>query len=91
VLGLVILWLVTRRGALRTPWLVTGTFFAGYGIARFTVEFWREPDPQFLARHPQGHVVSLGDFGVTMGQALTLPMLLAGLALIVLARSRAAR
>jgi phosphatidylglycerol---prolipoprotein diacylglyceryl transferase len=91
VLGLVILWLVTRRGALHTPWLVTGTFLAGYGLARFTVEFWREPDPQFLARHPQGHVVSLGEFGLTMGQTLTLPMLLAGLALIAMARTRGAR
>jgi phosphatidylglycerol---prolipoprotein diacylglyceryl transferase len=88
LLGLIVWYLVTRRNALRFPWAITGTFFAVYGAARFTVEFWRQPDPQFLARHPQGHVVSFGEVGVTMGQLLSLPMLVAGLALIALARAR---
>jgi phosphatidylglycerol---prolipoprotein diacylglyceryl transferase len=87
VMGL-ILWLMVRRGALRTPWLVTGAFFALYGAARFTVEFWRVPDDQFLAAHPQGHVISLGDFGLTMGQTLSLPMLVLGLVLIATATAR---
>jgi phosphatidylglycerol---prolipoprotein diacylglyceryl transferase len=88
LLGLVIWYLVTRRAALRFPWAITGTFFAGYGAARFVVEFWREPDPQFLALHPRGYVVALGDVGVTMGQLLSLPMLVLGLVLIALARAR---
>ncbi|WP_209427327.1 prolipoprotein diacylglyceryl transferase [Pararhodobacter sp. SW119] len=88
LLGLIVWYLVSRRDALRFPWAITGTFFAVYGAARFLVEFWRVPDPQFLARHPQGHVLSLGEFGVTMGQLLSLPMLLAGLALIAFARAR---
>ncbi len=88
LLGLVVLYLVRRRDALRFPWAITGTFLAGYGAARFLVEFWREPDAQFFARHPQGFVVWLGEFGLTMGQLLSLPMLLAGLALVALARAR---
>ena len=88
LLGLVVWWLIRRYNALARPWLITGTFFAIYGAARFIVEFWREPDPQFLARHPQGHVVSLGDFGVTMGQLLSLPLLAVGLVLIALALRR---
>lgn len=85
-----ILFLMARRGALRTPWLVTGAFFALYAAARITVEFWRVPDDQFLAVHPQGHVLTLGDFGLTMGQTLSLPMLVLGLGLILWARRRAA-
>ncbi len=47
------------------PGLVTGIFFAGYGIFRFLVEFVREPDGPFL-----------GWF--TMGMALTVPLWLIG-------------
>jgi len=88
LLGLIILWLVRRRHALQFPWLITGVFFAVYGLARFIVEFWRMPDEQFLMRHPQGHVLSLGEVGVTMGQLLSLPMIVAGALLIAFALSR---
>jgi phosphatidylglycerol---prolipoprotein diacylglyceryl transferase len=88
LLGLVVWVLITRFRALQFPWLVTGAFFAIYGLARFTVEFWRVPDPQFLARHPQGHVLSMGEFGITMGQLLSLPMLALGVLVIALALRR---
>jgi len=88
LLGLVI-WIMVKRGrALRTPWLVTGIFLAGYGLARFIVEFWRMPDDQFLAVDPAGYVLRLGDFGLTMGQTLSLPMLLLGVVLIATAGRR---
>ncbi len=88
LLGLVVWVLVRRFQALQFPWLVTGVFLAIYGAARFTVEFWRVPDPQFLALHPQGHVLSLGEFGLTMGQLLSLPMLALGVAVMALALRR---
>ncbi len=81
VLGLV-LFVLVRRGALRRPFAVTGWFFSLYALARITVELWREPDPQFFARHPEGLVIDLGVFGLTMGQALSLPMLALGLFLL---------
>ena len=89
-LGLILWWLVTRRGALRRPWFVTGVFLAWYGAARITVEFWRMPDDQFLAADPAGYVIRLGDLGLTMGQTLSLPMLILGLGLIAWSRRRAA-
>jgi phosphatidylglycerol:prolipoprotein diacylglycerol transferase len=88
-LGLVMWWLVTRRHALHRPWLITGVFLAGYGLARIVVEFWRMPDDQFLAVDPAGYVLRLGDFGLTMGQTLSLPMLAIGLVLALTARGRA--
>ena len=89
LLGLVLWLLVTRGRALQKPWLVTGVFLTLYALARILVEIWRMPDDQFLAVDPAGYVVRLGDFGLTMGQTLSLPMLAIGLILIVTARRRA--
>ncbi|MCC5827162.1 prolipoprotein diacylglyceryl transferase [Alkalimonas sp.] len=55
-----------------------GVFLLGYGVARFIVEFFREPDAHL-------GVLSLG---MTMGQWLCLPMILAGLALIAYCQLR---
>ncbi|WP_114964889.1 prolipoprotein diacylglyceryl transferase [Alkalilacustris brevis] len=87
VLGLVLAWLVWRRGALKLPGLTLGVFLAGYGLSRFVVEFWREADAQFITPdNPLGHVIRLGDLGLSMGQLLSLPMILLGLGLILWAR-----
>jgi len=57
----------------RSPGSVAGLFLVGYGIFRFTVEFWRVPDVQL------GYLL----WGwVTMGQVLSLPMILVGLGLM---------
>jgi phosphatidylglycerol:prolipoprotein diacylglycerol transferase len=55
---------------------LTGVFVLGYGIARITGEFFREPDA-FLGFLP---------FGATMGQVLCIPMLFLGIWLILRAR-----
>ncbi len=72
------LWLRTDARA-RTGTL-TGALVAGYGVARIIGEFFRQPDANlgFLAG------------GVTMGQLLSLPMVLAGLFLILRARRHGA-
>ncbi|RME32787.1 MAG: prolipoprotein diacylglyceryl transferase [Gammaproteobacteria bacterium] len=66
-----LLWFYSARP--RPAGSVSGLFLAGYGCARFLVEFAREPDPQL------GYL-AFGWF--TMGQLLSLPMVVAGLALI---------
>lgn len=68
-----------RLGGLKRPGLVGGIFTTGYGIARFLVEYVRAFDP------------SIGLIGgvITMGQLLSLPMILAGLILIALSRKAA--
>ncbi|WP_010137968.1 prolipoprotein diacylglyceryl transferase [Oceanicola sp. S124] len=86
VLGLLLLWLAFGTRTLRSPWRLTGVFVAGYGIARFVVEFFRLADAQFITPgNPHGHVLRLTEsLGLTMGQLLSLPMVLIGLALIAL-------
>lgn len=80
VLYAVIGHLVHRTDILKTPGALAGVFAMGYGLARFVVEFFREPDAQV------GYLAG----GITMGQILSLPMVFAGLVLFLWAR-RAAR
>jgi phosphatidylglycerol:prolipoprotein diacylglycerol transferase len=90
ILGAVLLWLGWRRGALRLPGTLTGLFFAGYGMARFAVEFVRQPDAQFVTPgNPLGLAFHVGGYGLTMGQALSLPMIAFGLGMVLWARRRA--
>lgn len=89
-LGLLLIWLVWRHGALKTPGLIAGTFFAGYGAARFFVEFFRQPDAQFVsAGNPLGLAWHMGGWGLTMGQILCVPMIVLGVWLILRARRMA--
>ncbi|RQR57510.1 prolipoprotein diacylglyceryl transferase [Burkholderia sp. Bp9002] len=59
---------------------VSALFLIGYGLARFTVEFAREPD-DFLG---------LLALNLSMGQWLSLPMILAGILMMVWAYRRRA-
>ncbi|MDO8268849.1 MAG: prolipoprotein diacylglyceryl transferase [Moraxellaceae bacterium] len=70
----VLLWWYSARP--RPRMAVSGLFLAGYGAARFTVEFFRQPDAD------KGFI--LFDW-MTMGQILTTPMILGGLVLMLLA------
>lgn len=71
--------LVHATRAPRHPGFLAGSFLVGYGLCRSFVELFREPDAQvgFLAG------------GLTMGIVLSLPMIAAGLVLIVRSRSTA--
>jgi phosphatidylglycerol---prolipoprotein diacylglyceryl transferase len=88
-LGLILLALL-RSGALARPGLITGVFLTGYGLARFVVEFFRQADGQFITPdNPMGHVLGGASLGLSMGQLLSLPMVVAGLWLLARARARA--
>ena len=69
VLLFVVLFLLARRpGGFSRPGFLTGVFLIGYGLSRILVELAREPDavPGYLFG------------GTTMGQWLSVPMLLGG-------------
>ena len=65
-----LLWLYSRKP--RPVGAVSGAFLVGYGTLRFIAEFARQPD-DFLG---------LLGFGLSMGQWLSLPMIVTGLALL---------
>lgn len=90
LLGLILL-VVVMRGGLRRPGLTFGIFLAGYGLARMFVELFRLADPQFITPdNPLGHVIGGPVIGLTMGQLLSLPMVLLGLYFILRATRRPA-
>jgi phosphatidylglycerol:prolipoprotein diacylglycerol transferase len=78
VLLFTLLWLYARKP--RPVGAVSGLFLIGYGSFRFLVEFTREPD-DFLG---------LLSLGMSMGQWLSLPMVIAGVLLMVLSYRRPA-
>ena len=81
-----ILLVLVRFGAFKRPGLLTGVFLMWYGLSRFLVEYFRVPDAQFFSSsNPYGFAFIFGDFGLTMGQALSLPMIFAGLLLLTIA------
>ncbi|MEY3146628.1 MAG: hypothetical protein RL342_2299 [Pseudomonadota bacterium] len=65
----VLLWLYARRQ--RAQGQVAAAFLIGYGVLRFVVEFFREPDAH----------LGLLSLGLSMGQWLCVPMVLGGLGL----------
>jgi phosphatidylglycerol:prolipoprotein diacylglycerol transferase len=65
-----LLWIYSSRP--RPVGAVSGLFLAGYGLGRFLCEFTREPD-DFLG---------LLALGMSMGQWLSAPMIIAGLAMM---------
>lgn len=76
----VLLFIVLFALARKTPPRPRGTFFGvfmlGYGICRFLIEFVRQPDAQL------GY---LWGGWLTMGQVLSFPLVIAGVALLVYA------
>jgi phosphatidylglycerol---prolipoprotein diacylglyceryl transferase len=77
----IVLAVLVRFGALKRPGVVTGVFAIGYGVARIICEFFREPD------------VQLGFLwgGLTMGMLLCIPLILAGIAVLVVVFKRTAK
>lgn len=75
-----LLLLAEHRGARRRTGIVTGLFLIGYAVARMSGELFRQPDAQL------GFLV----FGTTMGQLLSIPVLIAGFILIWWARRQPA-
>jgi len=72
-----ILFFLARNESIRkTKGFLSGVFITGYGISRFIVEFYREPDIQigFIFKY------------FSLGQLLSLPMIFAGLYLIYYAK-----
>ena len=73
LLFILLFWFVIRGRRLHKPGFSSGLFVCGYGVARFFVEFFREPDA-FL-----GYILQY----FTLGQFLSLPLIAFGTFLMV--------
>jgi phosphatidylglycerol:prolipoprotein diacylglycerol transferase len=72
----ILIWTFSRKP--RPMGAVSALFLIGYGLARFTVEFAREPDDY----------LGLLALNLSMGQWLSLPMVIVGIVLMVWAYKR---
>jgi phosphatidylglycerol:prolipoprotein diacylglycerol transferase len=77
ILLFLILWFFSMKP--RPRWAVSGLFLFFYGVFRFTIEFFREPDVQI-------GFVAMG--WMTKGQLLCIPMIVLGLGMIIWAYKR---
>ncbi len=73
----ILVWMVSAKP--RPAGFVSGIFLMGYGVFRVITENYRSPD---------GHIGFIAFDWLTMGQILSLPMLIAGILLILWSRSR---
>ena len=80
ILLFTVLAIMIRFGALKRPGMILGAFILIYGLTRIAGEHFREPDEQL------GFLWG----GLTMGMLLSIPMLIVGGILIVLAVRRGA-
>ncbi|SEF98299.1 prolipoprotein diacylglyceryl transferase [Nitrosomonas ureae] len=71
----IFIWIYSAKP--RATGAITGAFMIGYGVLRSFAEFFREPEDGFMG------VLTLG---ITMGQWLSIPMILAGIAAIIWSR-----
>nr|WP_231736240.1 MULTISPECIES: prolipoprotein diacylglyceryl transferase [unclassified Sphingopyxis] len=76
-------WLFWRTDARYKPGFLVGMASIIYGVSRFTVEFFREPDAQ--------RMWVVDSTGLSMGQWLTVPMILIGIWLVATAKKRRQR
>jgi len=89
----VLMALALGRHWLKRPGAITGMFFIGYGLARTFVENFREGNAEFMSPgNPAGHIIRFGAGpeagGLTMGQVLSIPMILIGALFMIYAFSR---
>jgi phosphatidylglycerol:prolipoprotein diacylglycerol transferase len=78
LLGVLMLVLVHVKAIRNRPGFLSGIFLIEYGTARIVVEFFREPD---------AHIGFLMNY-FTMGQLLSVPMIIIGIILVVLSSSQ---
>ena len=80
ILAIILLLLFWKTRARFRPGLLVGVFTVGMGFGRFFVEFFREPDAQ-LAEFAR-------ETGLSMGQWLTIPLILVGIGVVIYALGR---
>ena len=81
LLLLLVMWVLALRFRwLKHPGALIGIFFIGYGASRFVVEYFRQWDAQLTEM--------VAAYGITMGQLLSLPMIVIGVVFLFVAFRR---
>ena len=81
ILFAILMWMYWRKNLQERPWLITGVFFIGIFVPRFLIEYIKEVQVE-------KEYAMIEQYGINMGQLLSIPFIIIGLALIILALSR---
>lgn len=79
-----------KRKEKNGPGLITGSYFAGYGLVRFVIEYFREPDSQLgfiikLGKESEPTALFKSVLNISMGQILCFMMIIGGIAVVIYA------
>lgn len=77
----VLMWMYWKKNAQERPWLITGIFFLGIFIPRFLIEYIKNVQVQ-------SEYAMIEQYGMNLGQMLSIPFILIGVALIIYAMCR---
>lgn len=80
LLFVVLMWMYWKKNAEERPWLITGIFFLGIFVPRFFIEYIKNVQEPW-------EIEMIGKWGMNMGQLLSIPFVLIGLALVAWAMS----
>lgn len=76
-----LMWMYWKKNAQERPWLITGIFFIGIFLPRFLIEYVKNVQVQ-------SEYEMIAQYGINMGQALSIPFILIGVALVIYALYR---
>ena len=81
VLFAILMWMYWKKNAEERPWLITGVFFIGIFLPRFLIEYVKNVQ---VAKE----VDMIATYGINMGQLLSIPFIILGIILVVVALVR---
>lgn len=76
-----LMWMYWKRNDQERPWLITGVFFIGIFLPRFLIEYVK--NVQVASEYEM-----IARYGLNMGQMLSVPFILLGVALVICALAR---
>ncbi|MDE5869729.1 MAG: prolipoprotein diacylglyceryl transferase, partial [Muribaculaceae bacterium] len=76
-----LMWMYWKKNAEERPWLITGVFFIGIFLPRFLIEYVK--NVQVTSEYEM-----IAKYGINIGQLLSIPFILIGVALVIYAMSR---
>lgn len=79
-----LMWMYWKRNAEERPWLLTGVFFIGIFLPRFLIEYVKNVQVE-------SEYAMIEQYGINMGQALSIPFILIGIGLVVWAMTHPRR
>lgn len=75
-----LMWMYWKKNAEERPWLITGVFFIGIFLPRFLIEYVKKVQVE-------SEYQMIADYGMNMGQVLSIPFILIGVFLVIWAYS----